>query len=257
VADVDLHALLDLASGLARRAGVLLRDRRPDDLDVQSKTTLTDAVTVMDHRAEELIVDGLLSARPDDGILGEEGGGRPGTSGVRWFVDPIDGTVNYLYDLPGYAVSIGAEVDDEVRVGVVLDVAHDELYAAVAGHGATCNGHRIHCGNETDLRLALIGTGFAYASETRARQAEVLRMVLPRVRDIRRLGAAALDLCLVGRGRLDGFYERGLSAWDFSAGALIAREAGATVGGEARGLAVAASPALFDALSELLEKAGA
>lgn len=258
----DLGDLLSLATALARAAGELLLTERPAVLGVETKTTPTDVVTAMDTAAERLIVDGIRAARPGDGVLAEEGASAGSTTGVRWVVDPLDGTVNYLYGIPDWAVSIAAEVEGEVAVGVVLDPSKQQLYAAVRGRGATCNGRAVHCSTATDLSRALVGTGFGYASDRRAAQARVLSGVLPAVRDIRRIGAAALDLCAVAAGRLDAFYERGLNPWDLAAGGLVAREAGALVGGlhgAAAGpdLVVAAPEALFGPLHDLLARAGA
>lgn len=244
-------ALLELAEAAAREAGALLR-QRPADLAVETKSTPTDVVTAMDTAVERLLVARLLADRPDDGVLGEEGAGVSGTSGVRWVLDPIDGTVNYLYDLPGYAVSVAAELDGETEVGVVYDVARDELYAARRGAGATRNGAPVRCSAQRELGQALVGTGFAYDAAVRATQAELLGRVLPRVRDIRRLGAAAVDLCAVACGRYDAFYEWGLQEWDLAAGGLIAREGGAVVRGRAGGVVRAAGPGLIDALDQLI-----
>ena len=255
--------LCTLAASIARDAGALLLDAI--DLvrtDVRTKSTGTDMVSEVDHAAELLIVERILGARPDDGIVGEEGTDRPGTSGVRWIVDPLDGTTNYLYGLPGFGVSIGIEVDDRVVAGVVLDVVRDELFAATLGGGATRQGQPIRASVVTDLSTALIATGFAYDAAARSRQAHVLTTVLPRVRDIRRFGAAAVDLCSVACARVDGYYERGLAPWDLAAGGLIAAEAGAVVtdfaGGAAQaGAVVAAAPGIAVGLRALLDEAGA
>lgn len=283
----DPRALLDLAVAAAHAAGRLLEARPDRALTVDTKSTATDVVTEMDTAAERLIVETLLTARPDDGLLGEEGGGRPGRSGVRWVVDPIDGTVNYLYGIPQYAVSIAVELvppgpaaqhtgaghtgaghagaghtgAGEVVAGVVHQPATGATYTAVRGAGAFRDGRRLSVSGQEDLGQALVATGFGYAAGRRARQAEVLRAVLPRVRDIRRLGSAALDLCLVASGQVDGYYERGLQPWDLAAGALVAREAGARVEGLHGGppgerLVLAAGPALFAALHDLLAPLG-
>jgi myo-inositol-1(or 4)-monophosphatase len=211
----------------------------------------------MDTAAEELIRSRLLAARPDDGMLGEEGSSRVGSSRVRWVVDPIDGTVNYLYDLANWAVSIGVEVDGRPAAGVVHAPALGRTYTAVAGEGAFRDGRRLSCSSVTELGQSLVATGFGYAASRRARQAEVLLRVLPRVRDIRRFGAASLDLCAAAEGIVDAYYERGLNPWDMAAGGLIATEAGMRVGGladrPASGeLVVAAPPQIFDALVDLL-----
>jgi myo-inositol-1(or 4)-monophosphatase len=226
----DASYLLRLAEDIAVEAGALLRaglDRAREQ--VGTKSTGTDMVTEMDRAAEALIVERLLAARPDDGILGEEGTDRPGTSGLRWVVDPLDGTTNYLYALPGFAVSIAVELDGTPIAGVVYDVVRDERFAATRGGGATRNGASIGVSGETRLPHALVATGFSYDSERRRAQAEVLVQVLPRIRDVRRFGAAAVDLCSVACGRVDAYWERGLAPWDLAAGGLIAAEAGAVV----------------------------
>ena len=262
-ASVDPGELLDLAVRLAREAADLIRDR-PADLGAGTKATPTDAVTVTDRSSERLILAGIQAARPQDAVVAEESGtsGEPASDGVRWYVDPLDGTVNYLYDLPQYAVSIAAEVAGEVVAGVVLDVAGGDTYTATRGGGAHCNGRRLGCRTETDLALALVATGFSYDAARRAVQGEIVRAVLPKVRDIRRMGAAALDLCAVAAGQVDGYFEERLKPWDWAAGALIAAEAGArtgTVGGGSLGtsIALAANPQLYEALESLLVTAGA
>ncbi len=254
---VDPVALLALAERAAREAGQLLVGQRPDVLATSTKSTPTDVVTEMDTAAERLITATLLAERPGDGILGEEGAGRAGSSGVRWVVDPIDGTVNYLYAIPQWAVSIAAEVDGEVVAAAVLDPVKGEMFTARRGAGAYLGGVPIAVGGCTELAQALVGTGFGYAASRRTSQANVLREVLPRVRDIRRQGAASLDLCALACGRLDGYYERGLAPWDHAAAGLVAREAGARVEGlhgrpADDQLVVAAGPLLFAALHDLL-----
>ncbi|UQI47463.1 inositol monophosphatase [Streptomyces sp. HU2014] len=255
--------LLSVALEAAARAGALLRDGRPDDLGVAAtKTSSIDVVTEMDLAAEKLITDFLAERRPADGVLGEEGASTTGTSGVRWVVDPIDGTVNYLYGLPSWAVSIAAEIDGETAVGVVAAPVRGETYRAVRGEGAFAGDRPLRVRPAPVFGQALIGTGFGYLTERRAAQAEVLRALLPEVRDIRRGGSAAIDLCDVACGRLDGYYERGLNPWDHAAGALIAEEAGALTGGRpgepASGeLTVAAPPGLFEPLQARLDALGA
>jgi myo-inositol-1(or 4)-monophosphatase len=259
----DRTALRLLAEAVARETGALLHDGLDRArLHVGTKSTGTDMVTEMDRAAEAHIVQRLLTARPDDGVLGEEGTDRAGTSGVRWVVDPLDGTTNYLYGLPGFNVSIGAEVDGEAVAGAVFDVIRGELFSATLGGGATRDGAPIRHSAADDLALALVATGFSYDSERRRRQAQVLVEVLPRVRDVRRFGAAAVDLCSVACGRVDAYYEKGLAPWDLAAGGLIASEAGAVVtdigGGPAlAGAVVAAGPAIHEPLRALLERAGA
>ena len=258
----DLDALLELAVDLARDAGALLVDgQQRVRVDEATKTSATDMVTDMDRASEALVVEGLVRARPDDAILAEEGAGREGTSGVRWVIDPLDGTTNYLYGNPNFAVSIAAEIDGEGKVGVVLDPARDELFTAVAGRVAHLNGEVIAVSGGDDLAQALVATGFSYLAERRADQARVLAAVLPAVRDIRRSGAATLDLCWVACGRVDAYFERGLQPWDLAAGAVVATEAGARVEGldgpvPGSGSVLAATPALAGPLRLLLGGAG-
>ena len=255
--------LLALATTLAADAAVLLLDGLDRHrVEVSTKSSPTDMVTEIDRASEALIVAGIRAARPQDGIVGEEGADHPGTSGVRWLIDPVDGTTNYVYAFPGFAVSIAAEYVGETIAGVVHDPMHRDVYAAARNGGATRNGEPIHASTNDDLTTALVGTGFSYEPARRLRQAHVLTQVLPHIRDIRRMGAAAVDLCSVACGRLDAFYERGLGPWDLAAGALIAQEAGARVGdldgGPASGhFALASAPGLFDPLRALLDTAGA
>ncbi|KAF0648746.1 MULTISPECIES: inositol monophosphatase family protein [Streptomyces] len=258
-----LEELLSVALEAARRAGALLRDGRPVDLGVAAtKSSPIDVVTEMDIAAEKLITDHLAEHRPHDGLLGEEGGASEGTSGIRWVVDPLDGTVNYLYGLPTWAVSIAAERDGEALVGVVEVPLRGETFQAVRGRGAWLGERRLRCRPAPQLDRALIATGFNYVTTVRAHQAEVAHRLLPLVRDVRRSGSAAVDLADVAAGRLDGYYERGLRPWDRAAGALIAREAGALTGGRPGGreddaLTVAAPPGVFEPLQALLEDFGA
>jgi myo-inositol-1(or 4)-monophosphatase len=253
----DTTTLLSLATDLAREAGALALDMRLGVAVVLAKSSPTDVVTAADHAVEEQLVERLRRLRPDDGLLGEEFGSADGTSGLTWVIDPIDGTVNYLYGIPQWGVSIGVEDADGAVVGVVYDPAKDELWQAVRGHGSTLNGRPLRCSTVTSLDQALIGTGFGYDSRRRSAQSKALPDLLPRVRDIRRLGAGSLDLCSVAAGRLDGYYEQSLSPWDLSAGTLIAREAGALVTG-LRGrapsydLVVAAGPGVHPLLHDLL-----
>lgn len=257
----DPAELATLAVRLARAAAAELRNR-PTDLQAGAKSTPTDAVTVMDRRAEAVILDGLATARPHDRVVAEESGDNDRQAEVTWYVDPLDGTVNYLYGIPQYAVSIAAAIEKDVVAGAVVDVARSETYAAVRGQGATRGDTRLRCTAETDPALALIGTGFAYAAAVRTEQAAVVAQLLPKVRDVRRLGSAALDLCAVAAGSLDGYYETGMHPWDWAAGTLIAREAGARVDGlrgrpPGTGVMLAANPELFDRLHEMLVAAGA
>lgn len=265
--------LLILAEDLAVRAGALVaagREAAGADrlgLSVAAKSTPTDVVTEMDRAAERFLVGELHARRPRDAILGEEGGASSGTSGVRWLVDPIDGTVNYLYALPQYAVSVAAEVEGAVVAGVVHNPASGETYRAERGAGAWLSvpgraDRRLAITGCTELALALVATGFGYRAADRARQAAVVARLLPLVRDIRRLGAASLDLCFLAAGRLDAYYEQGLNPWDYGAGGLIAAEAGALLSGlrgrEPDGtLYAAAGPALAEPFFALLEALGA
>ncbi|UGQ13863.1 inositol monophosphatase [Yinghuangia sp. ASG 101] len=254
----DTADLLELALGAARLAGGMLLADRPADLGVAAtKSSPTDVVTEMDTAAEKLIVDYLRARRPHDGFLGEEGGGEPGESGIRWVIDPIDGTVNYLYDLPAWCVSIAAEDARGAVVGVVEVPVLRETFHAVRGGGAFRGGVPVRGNAAVPMREAMVATGFGYTVERRRRQAEVVRRILPEVRDIRRYGSAAIDLCAVACGRVDAYYERGLNAWDVAAGALIAREAGARVEevrAQADGsrLTLAAAPELYEELAGVL-----
>ncbi|HMK12688.1 MAG TPA: inositol monophosphatase family protein [Acidimicrobiales bacterium] len=260
---VPLVSLQALATELARDASALLLDGLTRARSsVTTKSTSTDMVTEMDRAAEALIAAGIRAARPDDGIVGEEGTADAGTSGVRWIIDPIDGTTNYLYGLHGFGVSIAAEIDGEPAVGVVVDPVRGDLYSATKGGGAALNGSRIRVSALSDLSTALVGTGFSYDRDRRRRQAAVLVQVLPQVRDIRRFGAASLDLCLVASGRFDAYYEKGLNRWDYAAGALIAAEAGARLGDldggpPSSGFMLASAVGLFEPLRDLLAAAGA
>ncbi|MBO7938503.1 MULTISPECIES: inositol monophosphatase family protein [Streptomyces] len=260
--------LLALAREAARRAAELLRDGRPADLAVAAtKSSPIDVVTEMDIAAEKLITGLISEHRPDDGFLGEEGASSEGSTGVRWVIDPLDGTVNYLYGLPTWSVSVAAEQDGETVVGVVEIPMRGETYHAVRGGGARATGawegeRVLACRPPAPLDQALVSTGFNYVTEVRDHQADVARRLIPLLRDIRRGGSAAVDLCDVAAGRLDGYYERGLHPWDLAAGDLIAREAGALTGGRpgerpARDLAIAATPAVFEPLQRLLEDFGA
>lgn len=260
-----MHPLLPLAWQAASGAGRILRDERPDELMTAAKSSPTDTVTEMDTRCERFLIEALLGERPDDGLLGEEGGERPGTSGVRWVVDPLDGTVSYLYRLPMWGVSVAAEVDGEAAIGVVITPAFDEGYLAVKGEGAwQVRGDvatRIWVDDQADLSMALVATGFGYQPQQRAAQAAALGVLLPRVRDLRRTGSAVVDFCWLALGRLDAYYEAGLNPWDLAAGALIAQEAGIVVAGLhdddfGRGVMVAAKPGIADALRAALIDAG-
>jgi myo-inositol-1(or 4)-monophosphatase len=257
--------LLDLATTAAQRAAdLLVNGLGRARTTVETKSTATDMVSEMDRASERLIVSTLLAARPDDGLVAEEGSASPGTSGLRWVIDPLDGTTNYLYGHPGWAVSIAAEDDAGVVAGVVIDPLHHDVFTATRGGGARRNGEPIACSSLDDLGTALLATGFGYAAERRRAQAQVLVELLPRIRDIRRMGAAAVDLCSVACGRVDGYFERGLAWWDLAAGSLVAAESGALLStidgrpaGPDAGSIVAAGPRLFHTLRKLLSSLGA
>ena len=216
-----------LAEDVAREAGAQLRDAfERTDLAVSAKSSPTDMVSEADEAAEALIRERLTAARPGDAVLGEEEGDTPGTTGVRWIVDPLDGTTNFLFGVPQWAVSVACENEHGPVAGVVYDPLRDELWGADRDSGPTCNGRPVQPSSQVDLGQALVGTGFSYAAPVRARQGELVARLLPRVRDVRRLGAAALDLAWVAGGRLDAFFERGLKTWDIAAGELLCRRAG-------------------------------
>jgi fructose-1,6-bisphosphatase/inositol monophosphatase family enzyme len=265
---IDLDELLDLACSIVTRVMKPLADARADastdlrDLVRGTKSTGTDMVTDMDLWAERVITEALAHSRPHDAIVGEEGTRRDGTTGVQWYVDPIDGTTNYLYGHPGYSVSIGASVDGAPAIGVVGDPTLNELFRARRGGGAFRNDLPIAASSLSSVADALVGTGFGYRSDRRRAQAKVLERVLPEVRDIRRMGGAAIDLCSVACGRLDAYYEFGIAPWDVAAGSVVALEAGAIVtdlaGRPTLGpMIVAAGPGLHDDLCRLLRAAGA
>lgn len=255
--------LLELATKVAERASdVLAGGVGSARTQVESKSTATDMVTEIDRASERLIVTALTEARPDDAIMAEEGSSQAGTSGIRWVIDPLDGTTNYLYGFGSWAVSIAAETDQGVMAGVVVDAARGETFGAARGEGAYRDGEAISCSGQTDLTQALVATGFAYAASRRREQAQALVDLLPQVRDIRRGGSAALDLCSVACGRVDAYYERGLSWWDHAAGSLIAREAGAVVepleeSSVELGAIAAAAPGIADPFRDLLRAVSA
>ena len=266
--------LRSVAETLATEAAAFVRRRRGevfgadagagDDAAVRTKTTPTDPVTVVDTETERLLRDRLAQLRSEDAVLGEEIGGPtdPATAAagtVTWVLDPIDGTVNFVYDIPSYAVSVAAQVDGVSVAGAVADVVGGRLYSAAAGLGAYVGdaegSRRLRCSAVDELSLALVGTGFAYSKQRRTVQAALVSKLLPAVRDVRRIGSAALDLCMVAAGRLDAYYEHGLQRWDCAAGALIAAEAGARVllpePGDPEGtaaLVLAAAPRIADQL---------
>ena len=241
---------------MTRAAGDVLREyygRKPEGLG--SKSSTTDLVSDADREAERAIRELLEAERPDDGLLAEEGSHAEARSGRRWIVDPLDGTINFLYGFPAWAVSIALEDAEGLALGVIHSPLHEETFTAVRGEGARLDGRVLAVNDRRELAGALVATGFSYEPDRRAEQAEVVRELLPRVRDIRRAGAAALDLAWLAAGRVDAFYERGLKAWDRAAGDLLVREAGGVSGslaGEPPGMIAAATPQLFDELGALV-----
>ncbi|SFB43750.1 myo-inositol-1(or 4)-monophosphatase [Nocardioides alpinus] len=219
--------LRDLARAIAHEGANLAREMQLGGIDVaDTKTSVVDVVTEADRAVETLIRERISALRPDDAILGEEGDDLPGTSGVRWIVDPIDGTVNYLYGLPDCAVSVAVEVDGEVVAGAVVTIPTGLEYAAALGHGSTRDGQPIGVRRTPPLAERLVLTGFGYQRAVREHQAGCVARLLPEVRDIRRMGSCALDLCHVAEGSADGYVEAGPQPWDHSAGGLVLREAG-------------------------------
>lgn len=249
--------MLKLALESAVAAGEILMDR-PAAFEISTKSSAIDIATQMDEAAERLIVERIRSNRPGDAIVGEEGAQVSGSSGIRWVIDPLDGTVNYLYGLPGWCVSIAAKDREGTVVGVVHAPSLGMTWQAVRGSGAFLNGQRISTSEVSQLDKALIATGFSYSREVRQGQSEAIKKLIPLCRDVRRLGAAAVDLCHVASGGVDGYFEVGLKEWDLAAGALIATEAGALVtGGESdEVMVIAANPKLHQTLRNFLEAVG-
>ncbi|MBO9520504.1 MAG: inositol monophosphatase [Nocardioidaceae bacterium] len=253
--------LRTLALDVAREAAALIRERRRDGVRVaDTKTSATDIVTEADRASETLIRERLLAARPDDGLLGEEGSDLTGVSGIRWVVDPIDGTVNYLYGAHEYAVSIAAEVDGRSVVGVVVNAATGEEFSAIRGAGAWLGDEPIRVRPPVETALQVVRTGFNYEPDVRRRQAAAVAELVTRVADIRRFGSCALDLSAVAAGRADGYVEEGCKLWDYAAGGLIAQEAGAVVevltGASGRDLVVAAPAPSYEVFRRLVEDCG-
>ena len=266
--------LREVAERVVTEAADFVRRRRPEifgdptavrspsgSTAVRWKSAPTDPVTIADTETEKLVRDRLAALRPGEAVLGEEqGGDAAGRGAIRWVVDPIDGTVNFVYGIPAYVVSLAAQVDGRSIAGAVADVCSGEVYSASLGGGASVSDgairRELRCNDVTELSMALVSTGFGYLPERRAVQAALLAQMLPLVRDVRRMGAAALDLCMVGAGRLDAHYEHGLNVWDWAAGALIAAEAGAviTLPDSPDGLLIAAAPGVAEQLSEALRR---
>jgi myo-inositol-1(or 4)-monophosphatase len=267
----DPYRLLRLAIDVVSGAAAVAHQMRSVAVTaVDTKSSATDVVTAGDRATERYALQALRAARPHDAVLGEElGETRPsdsvrekglagsGAGTVRWILDPIDGTVNYLYGLPHYAISLAAEVDGEVLVGVVRNVANGEQWTAIRGRGAYRAGNRLSGSAADDLGQSLVATGFGYVAGRRAHQARVLSGLLPAVRDIRRFGAASLDLCFAAEGRVDAYFEKGLAVWDHAAGGLIAAEAGMRVTGlsgrpPGPDLVLAAPVGIYQQLHDLL-----
>jgi len=251
--------LLDLAVRVARAAGAELMSRygRVEGLD--TKSSATDPVSDADRASEALMVDMLLAQRPDDGLIGEEGASRSSRSGITWVIDPLDGTVNFLYELDNFSVSIAAEDADGGLVGAVFDPVMNRMYTAMRGDGAFLDGRKLRVNEPVTLEKAMLATGFGYSAERRAVQGEIIARLLPQIRDIRRFGSAALNLCEVAAGRLDAYYEEGVQHWDVAAGGLIAVESGAvmttsSLTGASTGWLVG-GPSLHAALSSALASA--
>jgi myo-inositol-1(or 4)-monophosphatase len=279
--DSDPGSLRAIAEQLAGEAAGFVRHRRTEVFGaapapggepsaVRTKSTPTDPVTIVDTETERLLRDRLAELRPGDPIVGEEeGGSAVGHAGTpTWVLDPIDGTVNFVYGLEAYAVSVGVQVDGTSVAGAVANVPTGEVFSAARGQGAHLRRDGVsiplRCNPVDDVSMALVGTGFSYAPERRLLQAEVLVRLITEVRDVRRVGSCALDLCMVAAGRLDAYYERGVNVWDWAAGALIAEEAGAVVllppvdgPAEEGGLIVAAAPGIAADLDAVLRRAGA
>jgi myo-inositol-1(or 4)-monophosphatase len=262
-------ALVDLAAGMARTAAALVRDGRPQQVDVAAtKSSPVDVVTERDLASEALLRSLIAEHRPDDGVLGEEGDPVPGTSGRTWVLDPIDGTVNYLYGIPAYAVSVAVVAGPPVPerwtavAGAVHSVADGRAFTAGRGMGAFCDGRQLRCNAARPLAESLVATGFAYTVQRRTEQGRLLAELLPHVRDVRRIGSAALDLCTLAAGGLDLYYERGLKPWDLAAAALVAAESGAVVTGlhgtpAGESMTVAGPTGSVELLLAFLEERGA
>jgi myo-inositol-1(or 4)-monophosphatase len=254
---------MHLARSMAVEAGDMVRIGRLSGISAaETKSSATDIVTEFDRASERVLVERIRAARPDDAIVGEEGASTSGTSGISWLIDPIDGTTNFVYGLPNWAVSIAAvDADGPVAAAVYAPVL-GELFSARRGCGATLNDVAITCGQLGNLSSALVATGFSYLADHRGRQAARLALMMPHIRDVRRLGAASLDLCFVAMGRLDGYFEQGLGPWDLAAGQLIASEAGCSTGDFSGGAirpaeVLVANPLLFTELAELINRSTA
>lgn len=270
----SFNELRGIAAETATLVAVRIREKRAELGNLwdytNTKSSTVDPVTIVDTLAEDFIANRLQELRPEDGLIGEEGTGTPSISGVTWIVDPIDGTVNFVYGLPQYAVSIAAAIDGAVVAGAVINVGSGVLYTAARGEGATKYLPErdeilpLRVNEVSDVSQSLVATGFGYSANRRRAQGAVLAEVLPRVRDIRRMGSAALDLCLLADGQVDVYYEHGLNCWDYAAGSLIAQEAGAVVNapelsipGSSGEILLAAPGGLYLAVEELFDSLGA
>lgn len=252
--------LRDVALAIAADVVTFLAEQVHKQHEPDLKSSAADFVTEVDRASEQMISEALEHLRPGDGLLGEEGTERSSRTGVRWIVDPIDGTTNFVYGVPGFSVSIAAEHNGELVAGVVADVMHREIFDAFRGGGARMNGRSIAPRSTTNMESAVISTGFGFLPERRKHQAEVLVEIIPHIGNVRRFGSAAIDLCWVACGRVDGFWEEGLNMWDYAAGALIAAEAGAVVHGGpspqvTSEMAVALAPGIAAEFSKLLASA--
>lgn len=261
MAPAEASSLRALAVEVAIEASELVQQRRAEGVRVvATKSSVIDLVTATDHEVEELVSKRLLSARPGDGFLGEEADGVASDSGVTWVVDPIDGTVNFVYGLPAYAVSIAARTEAGVVAGAVVNAATGEVFAASAGGGATRDGRELRVREVTGREHWLVATGFGYVEQLRAAQARAVSQMLPLVRDIRRIGACALDLCGIASGALDAYVEEGVNPWDYAAGGLIAEEAGARFevlpGANGRDAAICAPSGSFEEFRDLVAQSG-
>lgn len=262
---LERHQVGQLAWQCAQSAGAFLKDERPVELNIETKSSGSDLVSEMDRGAEALIVDLISASRPNDSILGEEGSNRVGSSGVRWIIDPLDGTTNYLFGIPLWGVSIGVEIDGVVQVGVIAIPETNKSYVGITGVGSFCvSGEsltelKVRPGGQ--LNNALLSTGFGYSPIRRALQAAVVACVLPQIADIRRSGCAVVDLCWLASGFTDGYFEVGLNPWDYAAGALIVSLAGgrveAPIDGDLGKLLISSNPEIFDELEQVLMAAGA
>lgn len=262
---LEKHELARLAWECAQTAGSFLKHERPRNLNIDTKSSGSDLVSEMDRGAESLIVDLITASRPDDSILGEEGSNRIGGSGVRWIIDPLDGTVNYLFGIPLWGVSVAVEIDGVVELGVIAIPETNKSYVGIAGVRSYCvvgellEELRVRAGSE--VASALIATGFGYSPVRRGLQAEVVSLVLPQIADIRRSGCAVVDLCWLASGFIDGYFEIGLNPWDYSAGALIVALAGgrveAPIDDDLGKLLISSSPEIFADFERILSAAGA